>query len=106
MERITIEEADKLNPNWRELTNWRPRNHLLEPIEFYKSIKTGKLYEFGGYKDPSYKGKYVNHGYGEGVLWNGRKDLPHNERPYIWVRRKQYIPLWLTKLLIKTNEKP
>ena len=96
----TVSEADKIRPNWRELTNWRPCNPRMEcKITHYKSLVTGNLYEYGGYKDPEYKGKYVNHGFGEDVLWHDRPDLPHDEYPYTTIREEQRVPLWLTNML-------
>lgn len=39
----------------------------------YKSLKTGNLFS---------KEEYVNHGFGEDIIWRDKKDLPKDEYPY------------------------
>lgn len=82
---MTIEEADKLYPDWKDLTQWRPV-YKTKPLN-WKSEATNKEYDYHDFS---------NHGYGG--IHRGQKDLP-NEYPYTLVYEDKHIPLWLENTL-------
>lgn len=48
----------------------------------YKSLVNGNTYS---------RQEYVNHGFGEAVIWKGKKDLPKNEYPFTLITiREEY----------------
>ena len=83
---MTIKKIDKLYPEWKKITVWRPE-HKIEP-EYWKSLKTNNLFNYN---------KYNNHGYGG--IKRGKEDLPKDEYPYTIKYKEIEIPKWLENSL-------
>lgn len=85
-DRMTIAEVDKLYPNWRELTQWRPI-YKTNPLS-WKSEVTNKEYDYKKYANVEKKDEARN------LL-----PLPKDGYPYTIVHEEQHIPLWLENTL-------